>query len=114
MGLIQSSRITFHGIDKARDRRKIRLLEGNANCRHVKKLTCKGTLRQVFICLTPRAPFSPTPFTHCIRVYSILIHTGKEGGGRVDRGEGEGQQGRGEGLKKPEWLNVCKKLDLQL
>ncbi len=30
-------------------RRKIRLIEGNAKCRHLKKLTCKGTLRQVFI-----------------------------------------------------------------
>jgi hypothetical protein len=28
-------------------RRKIRLIEGNAKCRHLKKLTCKGTLRQV-------------------------------------------------------------------
>jgi hypothetical protein len=26
------------------DRRKIRLIEGNAKCRHLKKLTCKGTL----------------------------------------------------------------------
>ncbi len=25
------------------DRRKIRLIEGNAKCRHLKKLTCKGT-----------------------------------------------------------------------
>jgi hypothetical protein len=31
------------------DRRKIRLKEGNAKCRQLKKLTCKGTLRQVFI-----------------------------------------------------------------
>ncbi len=30
-------------------RRKIRLIEGNAKCRCLKKLTCKGTLRQVFI-----------------------------------------------------------------
>jgi hypothetical protein len=29
--------------------RKIRLIEGNAKCRHLKELTCKGTLRQVFI-----------------------------------------------------------------
>jgi hypothetical protein len=32
---------------------KIRLIEGNAKCRHLKKLICKGTLRQVFICLRP-------------------------------------------------------------
>ncbi len=30
-------------------RRKIRLIKGNAKCRHLKKFTCKGTLRQVFI-----------------------------------------------------------------
>jgi hypothetical protein len=35
-----------------RGRRKIRLIESNAKC-YLKKLTCKGTLRQVFICLRP-------------------------------------------------------------
>ncbi len=34
-------------------RRKIRLIESNAKCRHLKKLTREGTLRQVFICLRP-------------------------------------------------------------
>jgi hypothetical protein len=29
--------------------RKIRLIEVNAKCRHLKKLTCKGTLRRLFI-----------------------------------------------------------------
>jgi hypothetical protein len=58
-------------------RRKIRLIEGNAKCRHLKKLTCKGTLRQVFICLRPRTPY-PTPLhTVYVYMYSILIHTGK-------------------------------------
>jgi hypothetical protein len=33
--------------------RKIRLIESNAKCRYLKKLTYKGTLRQVFICLWP-------------------------------------------------------------
>jgi hypothetical protein len=33
-------------------RRKIRLIESNAQC-HLTKLTCKVTLRQVFICLRP-------------------------------------------------------------
>ena len=35
------------------ERRKIRLIENIAKCRHLKKLTCKGTLGQVFICLRP-------------------------------------------------------------
>ncbi len=60
-------------------RRKIRLIESNAKCRHLKKLTNKGILRQMFICLRPRTPF-PHPITHCIQAYSILIHTGKGGG----------------------------------
>ncbi len=30
-------------------RRKIRLIESNAKSRYLKKLTCKGTLRQVFL-----------------------------------------------------------------
>ncbi len=29
-------------------------------------------------------PIPPPPLTNCIRVYSILIHTGKGGGGRVE------------------------------
>jgi hypothetical protein len=34
-------------------RRKIRLIESNAKCRHLKKSSCNGTLRQVYICLRP-------------------------------------------------------------
>ncbi len=34
-------------------RRKIRLIESNAKCRYLKKLTLKGTLRQLFIYLRP-------------------------------------------------------------
>ncbi len=53
-----------------------------------KKLTCKGTLRQVFICVRTGTPY---PLTHSIRVYSILIYTGK-GGGRNHAERLEGQQ----------------------
>ncbi len=35
------------------NRRKVRLIESNAEYRYLKKLTCKGTLQQVFICLRP-------------------------------------------------------------
>ncbi len=49
-----------------------------------KKFTCKGNLGQVFICLWPRTQY-PFPPKHCVLyVYSILIHTGKGGGGRVE------------------------------
>ncbi len=34
-------------------RRKIRLIESNVKCLYLKQLTCKRTLWQVFICLSP-------------------------------------------------------------
>ncbi len=70
--------------DGGDNRRKIRLIEYNAKCRYLEKLTCKGPLRQVFH--LSEAPSSPMttyfpPYTlYCIRVYSILIHTGKWAG----------------------------------
>jgi hypothetical protein len=63
-------------------RRKIRLIEDNAKCHHLKKLSYKGTLRQVFLCLRPRTQ-SP-PFTHCIRVYNILFTQGRGEEGIVE------------------------------
>ncbi len=69
--------------------RKIRLLEGNAKYRHLKKVTCKGTLRQVFICLKPRIPYPPL---HNVYVYTVYIFT-QGGGERVEPDRrGEGQQ----------------------
>ncbi len=35
-------------------------------CRHLKKLTCKGTLRQVFKCLRPKTPY--INFCHQIKM----------------------------------------------
>ncbi len=32
---------------RSKERRKIRFIEGKAKCLHLKKCTCKGTLRQV-------------------------------------------------------------------
>ncbi len=65
--------------------RKIRLREGIVFFQLLKyKFKCgkkwiyKGTWRQMFICLRPRTPY---PSTHCLRVYSVLIHTGKGGRG---------------------------------
>ncbi len=43
-----------------------------------KKLTCTGTLWQMFYLSEVHSrlwPHTPPPLTHCIRVYSILIHT---------------------------------------
>jgi hypothetical protein len=53
----------------------VHTVEGNAKCHELKIFTCKGTFRQVFICLRPRNP------------------QGREG--RVEPGrKGLGQQGR--------------------
>jgi hypothetical protein len=72
--------------------RKIILIESNAKCRYLKKLACKGTLMQVFyLSEAPSPPITPysVPLTHCVRVYSILIHTGSGGGGgRTKQREG--------------------------
>ncbi len=51
-----------------RYRRKIRLIEGNAKCRHLKKFTCKGTLRQVFISLRPRTRF----YSHGVNIFPVF------------------------------------------
>jgi hypothetical protein len=81
--------------------RKIRLTEGNAKCRHLKKLTCTETLQQVFIFLRPREPHTPPPLTHCMRVYSILIHTRKGGGGELYQREGE------RGNSSQSWVEIA-------
>jgi len=57
-------------------RRKIRLIEGNAKCRHLKRDFETG------VYLSEVQNPIPLPLAHCIRVYSILIRTGK--GGRVE------------------------------
>jgi hypothetical protein len=90
-------------------RREIRLLEGNAKRSFFYKLTCKGTLRQVFICLMPKTQYPPPPYTQytCTQC-AVLIHTvccayshsvlclftqGRREGARVESEKrGEGQQ----------------------
>jgi hypothetical protein len=67
-------------------------LDFKAKCLQVKKCTCKGTLRQVFICL--RLPPLPllwphtSPLTHCIHLYCKVMHTEKGAGGRSNQREG--------------------------
>jgi hypothetical protein len=65
---------------KCFDHRKIRLIEGNVKCPHLKNLPVKGICGR---CYLPEAQNPvPLPFTHCTCVYNVLIHTGKGGGGR--------------------------------
>ncbi len=64
---------------------KTKILRRQSKMSLYKKFTCTGTSLQVFICLWPRTPYPP-PLAHCIRVYSILIRTGK--GVEVNQKEG--------------------------
>ncbi len=51
------------------ERRKMRLIESYAKCRNLKKLTCKGTLRQMFyLSETPSPPM--TSLLHTVYVLS--------------------------------------------
>ncbi len=80
--------------------RKIRLKEGIAKISSSKKFICKGTLRQVFICLRPRTSYPPPPlhtvYVYTLRLYLFTIHTGKGGGVRF-----ETQSREEAGSKKP-------------
>ncbi len=72
------------------------LTEGNAKCCHLKKLTCKGTLRQVFEAQNTIPP--PPLRTVYIRVYSILnVFT-----------QGRGEGGNSWTSEKVRWATVHK------
>ncbi len=61
-----------------------------------KKFTCKGDFAAGVYLSEAQNPIPPS-LTHCIRVYSIIIHTGKgrKGGGGVEpQRRGKGQQER--------------------
>jgi hypothetical protein len=97
-------------------------IDTKAKCRHLKKLTCKGTLRQVFICLITPPPHPPV--THCIRT---CTYTHREGGRgeRWTREKVRGAKVHKAGSKIPTWLtwlnvspvrseNTCRKITLQV
>ncbi len=59
-------------------RRKCRLIECNAKCRYLKKLTFKGTLRQVFyLSEAPSPPIGPhtPPPLQTLYVYTVYLFT---------------------------------------
>ncbi len=73
------------------DSTKIRLIAGYEKCRHLKKLTRNGTLRQVFICLRPRTHPPPhhTLYTCIHYTYSHTQGSGGRGDGPERRLEGQ-------------------------
>jgi hypothetical protein len=64
-------------------RRNIRLIESNAKCRYLKKMTCKGTLRLVFyLTVAPSPPMTPYPPLYTVYVYTVHLFTQGRGGRR--------------------------------
>jgi hypothetical protein len=81
------------GESKSVDGRRHKVInykDTKAKCRNLEKFSCKGTLRQVFICLIP-PPLYPPRYTMYVHV---LIHTGK----------GEGGERRLEGQQFTSWV----------
>jgi hypothetical protein len=86
------------------ERRKIKLVEDNAKCRHLKKLICKGTLRQVFNCLRPRTPYPPL---HTLKYTCIQYsYSRRERGDIITREKIKGATVHEGGSKIPTWLTV--------
>ncbi len=74
-----------------------------------KKLACKGTLRQVFICLRSRTPSSTPPPPYTLYLCKQYSYSHREGGWgeRVEPERRlEGQQFTKLGRKIPTWLTV--------
>ncbi len=67
-----------------------------------KKLTCKVTLQQVFICLRPR----PAP-VHTVYVYTVYLFSQGKGGGKGEGGERLTQGGRAQHDFSLAWLEAA-------
>jgi hypothetical protein len=70
-------------------------IDTKPKCRRLKILTCKVTLRQVFICLRPSPILTPyPPFPYTVYVHTVNLFTQGRGGGGRDEPERrlEGQQ----------------------
>ncbi len=82
----------------------------NAKCRHPKNWFVVGLCGRCLSVWGPEPHIYALP-THCIRVYSILIRTGK-GGGEMNQREGKG------GNSSQSWVEntnmTCRKVPLQV
>jgi hypothetical protein len=99
-----------HGALQSR-RRKILLRESSANCRYLKKLTCKGTLRRLFICLRP-PPLPWPPPLHTVYMCIQYTYSHMEGG-ELTREKVRGATVHKVGSKIPTWLTVSLVYKLQ-
>ncbi len=63
-------------------------------CRHLQKLTCRGTLQQVFICLRPppNTPH-PLPAAYCLSILSLTVLCYRKGGEGEELNQREGYRG---------------------
>jgi hypothetical protein len=61
--------------------RKMRLIEGNAKCCHLKKLTGKWTLRQVLTVWGPGPYTPPQTHTHTVYLFTVYLFTQERGEG---------------------------------
>ncbi len=66
--------------------RKIRLIECNAKCRYLNKLTSKGTFQQVFFLSEARSPpMIPYSPPHAVYVYTVHLFTHGSVGGELTK-----------------------------
>jgi hypothetical protein len=61
-----------HNPTDREDSRKVRLIESNAKCRYLKKLTCKETWQQVFLSVWGPFPFYDT-IPHTVYTDTVYI-----------------------------------------
>ncbi len=87
-------------IRECRKRRKIRLIEGNAKFCHLKKFTCKGTLRHVLSVWGPEPPPPPLYTIYVCTVYLFTQGSGDRGTWTVEpKRRGEGQHNSSQSCK---------------
>jgi hypothetical protein len=68
--------------------RKRRIIEANAECRHLTKFTCKVTLREVYNVYLSEAENPMPPPLHTVYVYTVYLFTQGGGGGHLNQREG--------------------------
>jgi hypothetical protein len=69
--------------------RLINYLDTKTKCRHLQKF--RDFAASFYLSEAPSppmTPYPPPPVTHCMRVYSVRIHTGKGEGGKANQREG--------------------------